>query len=100
VRWFISQFYGSLSGRPIRNHVQPGGLVYEPFSGSGSQIIAAEMTCEQARRCFAIEIDPSYVQIAIERWQDFAGKKAILEGDGRDFETIKRERERSRKPAE
>jgi DNA modification methylase len=85
-----------LFARPIRNHVQPGGLVYEPFSGSGSQIIAAEMT---ARRCFAIEIDPSYVQIAIERWQNFTGKKAILEGDGRDFETIKRERERSRKPA-
>jgi DNA modification methylase len=77
-------------------HVQPGSLVYEAFSGSGSQIIAAEMT---ARRCFAIEIDPSYVQIAIERWQSFTGKKAILEGDGRDFETIKRERERSRKPA-
>jgi DNA modification methylase len=64
-------------------------LVYDPFVGSGTTIIAAEMT---ARRCYAIEIDPAYVQVAIERWQTFTGKQATLEGDSRSFEAIKRER--------
>jgi DNA modification methylase len=73
-----------LFARPIRNHVQPGGLVFEPFSGSGSQIIAAEMT---GRRCYAIEIDPKYADCAILRWQNFAGEKATL--DGRTFAEVK-----------
>jgi DNA modification methylase len=73
-----------LFARPIRNHVQPGGLVFEPFSGSGSQIIAAEMT---GRRCYAIEIDPRYADCAILRWQNFAGEKATL--DGRTFAEVK-----------
>jgi DNA modification methylase len=77
--------------RPIENNSSPGQAVYDPFVGSGTTVIAAEMT---SRCCYAIEIDPSYVQIAIARWQNFTGKKAILEGDGRDFETVKRERER------
>jgi hypothetical protein len=56
--------------RPIRNH---RGDVYEPFSGSGTTIIAAE---QLGRRCYAMEIDPKYVQVAIERWQNFTGKMA------------------------
>jgi DNA modification methylase len=72
-----------LFARPIRNHVEPGGLVYEPFSGSGSQIIAAEMT---GRRCYAIEIDPKYADYAILRWQKFTGEKAML--DGRTFADV------------
>jgi DNA modification methylase len=40
----------------------------------------------------AIELNPAYVQVAIERWQTFTGKQATLEGDGRSFEAIKRER--------
>jgi DNA modification methylase len=59
--------------RPIQNHTKKGDIIYEPFSGSGSQIIAAEQT---ARRCFAIEIDPGYVEVAIKRWEDFTGKKS------------------------
>lgn len=58
--------------RPIRNHE---GDVYEPFCGSGTTIIAAE---RQGRRCFAIEIEPAYVQVAIERWQAYTGGKAEL----------------------
>jgi DNA modification methylase len=76
-----------LFARPMRNHVQPGHLVYEPFSGSGSQIIAAEMT---GCRCYAIEIDPRYIDCAIERWQNFTGEKATL--DGRTFAEVKKAR--------
>jgi DNA modification methylase len=68
--------------RPIENNSQPGDAVYEPFSGSGTTIIAAEMT---GRRCHAIELNPAYVDIAVKRWQDFAGKEAIHEATGKTF---------------
>ena len=57
---------------PIRNH-SPRRGVYEPFSGSGTTLIAAE---QLGRRCYAMEIDPKYVQVAIERWQNFTGRTA------------------------
>lgn len=57
--------------RPIRNHRAPS--VFEPFSGSGTTIMAAETL---SRACFAIELFPSYVQVAIDRWEAFTGKKA------------------------
>ena len=56
--------------RPIRNH---SGDVYEPFSGSGTTLIAAE---RQERSCYAIELDPRYVDVAVERWEDYTGGKA------------------------
>ena len=59
--------------RPIRYHTLPGEICLEPFSGSGSQIIAAERL---GRRCFAIELAPAYVDVAVERWEKFTGKKA------------------------
>jgi DNA modification methylase len=62
-----------LSEIPIRNHLGPGEAVYEPFSGSGTTIMAAETL---GRRCYAMEIDPKYVQVAIERWQAFTGRTA------------------------
>ena len=68
--------------RPIENNSAPGDAVYEPFSGSGTTIIAAEMT---GRRCYAVELNPAYVDVAVRRWQDFAGREATLEGDGRTF---------------
>ena len=56
--------------RPIRNH--DSEFVYEPFSGSGTTIIA----CEQlGRKCRAIEISPGYVAVAIQRWVDATGKE-------------------------
>ena len=56
-----------------------GRGVYEPFSGSGTTIIA----CEQlGRRCFAIEIEPRYVDVAVRRWQKLTGKSATLESSG------------------
>lgn len=62
-----------LFARPIQFHTQPGEIVYEPFSGSGTQIVAAERL---GRRCFAMEKEPKYVQVALERWERFTGKTA------------------------
>jgi hypothetical protein len=59
-----------LSEIPIRNHA---GDVYDPFAGSGTTLIAAE---QLGRRCYAIEIDPRYAQVIIERWQNFSGRTA------------------------
>jgi DNA modification methylase len=59
---------------PIENHTKIGEVIYEPFSGSGSQIIAAEQT---ARRCYAMELSPQYVDVAVRRWQQFTGKRAV-----------------------
>jgi DNA modification methylase len=59
--------------RPIVNHLETGGLFYEPFGGSGSGIIAAETT---ERRCFSIEIDPRFVDVIVARWERLTGKKA------------------------
>lgn len=71
--------------RPMENNSSPGQAVYEPFSGSGTTIIAGEMT---GRHVYAIELNPAYVDVAIKRWQDFTGQKATLDGDGRTFEEI------------
>lgn len=71
--------------RPIENNSSPGQAVYEPFSGSGTTIIAGEMT---GRSVHAIELNPAYVDVAVKRWQDFTGKTAILEGDGRAFSDV------------
>ena len=71
--------------RPIENNSSPGQAVYEPFSGSGTTIIAGEIT---GRSIHAIELNPAYVDVAIKRWQDFTGMAATLEGDGRTFNEI------------
>lgn len=75
--------------RPIENNSSPGQAVYEPFSGSGTTIIAGEMT---GRHIYAVELNPAYVDVAIKRWQDFTGKQAVLEGDGRTFAEVANER--------
>lgn len=59
--------------RPIENNSSPGQAVYEPFSGSGTTIIAAEMT---GRVVHAIELNPAYVDVAVKRWEDFTGEVA------------------------
>lgn len=69
----------------ISNSSRSGGIVYEPFSGSGSVIIA----CEQlGRRCCAMELDPRFAQVDIVRWQEFTGKQAVREADGKLFDDI------------
>lgn len=71
--------------RPIENNSSPGQAIYEPFSGSGTTLIAAEMT---GRTCHAIELNPAYVDVAIKRWQNFTGNQATLEADGRTFDDV------------
>jgi DNA modification methylase len=74
--------------RPMVNNSAKGDLVYEPFAGSGSTLIAAETV---GRVCLAIEIDPRYCDVIIERWQRHAGRAATLD-DGRTFDVLKGER--------
>lgn len=69
----------------ILNHTNEGEIVYEPFSGSGSNLMACEQT---KRRCFAMELEPTYVQVAIERWQNATGKIAHRD-DGETWDSIK-----------
>ena len=72
--------------RPIENNSSPGQAVYEPFSGSGTTIIAGEMT---GRHIYAMELSPAYVDVAVKRWIDFTGETAKLESTGEDFPNIK-----------
>jgi len=59
--------------RPIEFHARPGDIVYEPFSGSGTQLIAAERT---GRLCYAMEQEPRYVDVAVAWWEAFSGERA------------------------
>jgi DNA modification methylase len=71
--------------RPIENNSSPGQAVYDPFVGSGTTVIAAEMT---GRCCHAIELHPPYVDVSIIRWQNFTGQEAILEATGETFAEV------------
>lgn len=75
--------------RPIENNSKIGDGVYEPFSGSGTTLIAAQM---MDRVCYAIELNPIYCDVAIQRWQNFTGEKAMLETQGKSFEDVAAER--------
>jgi DNA modification methylase len=60
--------------RPMENNSDAGQAVYDPFMGSGTSIIAAEMG---GRACVGVELNPAYVDVAVERWQAFSGDKAV-----------------------
>jgi DNA modification methylase len=75
--------------RAIRNSSRRRGVVLDPFGGAGSTLIACEKTVRQAR---LIEIEPQYVDVTIQRWQNFTGRQATLSGDGRTFARIAQER--------
>ena len=62
-----------LFAKAIRAHTMPGDVVYEPFAGRGSQIIAAE---QLGRRCHAVELDPVSVDLAVSRWEAFTAREA------------------------
>jgi DNA modification methylase len=74
---------------PMRNHTRPGDVCFEPFSGSGSQIVAAE---QLRRRCYAVELEPRYVDVAVRRWEAAAGREAVLEGTDRSWRGVAEER--------
>jgi DNA modification methylase len=69
----------------IRDCTKRNDVVFDPFMGSGTTILAAERT---GRRGYGLEIDPLYVDVAIRRWQDFTRKDAIRESDGRTFDEV------------
>ena len=75
--------------RPILNNSSPGQAVYEPFMGSGTTLIAAETT---GRICYGVELNPVYVDVAIERWQAFSGEEAVLADSGESFISLKSKR--------
>jgi DNA modification methylase len=75
--------------RPIENNSSPGQAVYEPFSGSGTALIAAEIT---GRACHAVELSPAYVDVAVLRWQAFTGQEVRLEGSKASFAATAQER--------
>jgi DNA modification methylase len=64
---------------PMELHTSPNDLCYEPFSGSGSQLIAAE---QLGRRCYAIELEPRFVDVAISRWEKLTGQRAEVVEEG------------------
>jgi DNA modification methylase len=78
-----------LMRRPILNHTKRGELVYDAFLGSGTTLMAAELT---ERICLGMELDPKYVDVIIQRWQEFTGKQATLAGEGKSFEQVSVER--------
>lgn len=75
--------------RPILNNTAKGDAVYDPFLGSGTTLIAAQM---EGRRCYGMEIDPVYAQVIIERWEAFTKHAATL--DGVPFAQVRAEREK------
>ena len=75
--------------RPILNNSAAGDAVYDPFLGSGTTLIAAEVT---GRRCNGLEIDPRYVDVVVRRWQNLTGRQAELAGEGRPFPEVAKAR--------
>ncbi len=73
----------------IRDVTKRGGIIFDPFGGSGTTLIAAEKTGRSAR---LMEIDPAYCDAIIQRWQTLTGKRAVHDGGWGDFETIKANR--------
>jgi DNA modification methylase len=69
--------------RPIDNNSRPGQAIYDPFLGSGTSLIAAEMT---GRVCCGLELNPAYVDVVVRRWQLFTGRAAKHQASGQSFD--------------
>jgi DNA modification methylase len=78
--------------RAVQNSSRIGSAVLDPFAGSGTTLIACQ---RQKRKARLIEIDPQYADVICQRWQQYTGNAAVLEGDGRGFEEIARERRKA-----
>lgn len=82
----------------LRDVSRRGDVVLDPFLGSGSTLIAAE---ETGRVCVGVELDPSYVDVAVRRWQKRTGKEAIHVRTGQTFSFLAKQRAASApRPAE
>lgn len=73
----------------IRDVSNPGHVVLDPFLGSGTTLLAAELTGRMAR---GVELDPAYVDVAIDRWQRMTGHQAILASTNESFSIIRSSR--------
>jgi DNA modification methylase len=80
----------ALLEQAIQNSSRQGDIVLDPFGGSGSTLIACQKTGREAR---LVEIDPLYVDCMVRRWQEFTGREAVLEGDGRSFAAVAGQRQ-------
>jgi DNA modification methylase len=69
--------------RPIVNNSRPGQAIYDPFLGSGTSLIAAEMT---GRVCCGVELNPAYADVVVRRWQGFTGRAALHQASGQSFD--------------
>jgi DNA modification methylase len=78
-----------LMRRPILNHTKRGEEVYDAFLGSGTTLMAAELT---ERVCYGLELDPKYCDVIVQRWQKFTGKEAVLDGTKLIFDDVATER--------
>lgn len=63
-------------------------VVFDPFGGSGSTLIACE---RRKRTCYMVELDPAYCDVIVRRWQEFTGKQAVLEATGQPFDEVGRD---------
>lgn len=102
--WDISQFSAGGHNHPaafpitlatmvIQALTSENEKVYEPFTGSGSALVA----CEPINRiCFGMEIDPRYCDVVCERWSNMTGEQPILEESGKTFDEMKEERHANR----
>jgi DNA modification methylase len=68
---------------PDRQQQPPGQAIYDPFLGSGTSLIAAEMT---GRICYGLELSPAYVDVIVQRWQAFTGRAARHQASGQTFD--------------
>lgn len=75
--------------RPIENNSKGGDLVFDPFLGSGTTLIAAHGI---GRVCLGLELDPSYCDVIVQRWQTYTGGLAVHEATGKTFEQLKEAR--------
>jgi len=73
----------------LKNSSKRGDVVFDPFGGSGSTMIACEKTGRKAR---LVELDEKYCDVIVRRWQDFTGKKAVLASSGKTFDEVETER--------
>jgi DNA modification methylase len=85
-----------LMRRPILNHTQRGEILYDPFLGSGSTLVAAELT---DRICYGLDLSPAYVDVIVTRWQTLTSKPAVLDHDGRTFQQIQTHRSSAPRPS-
>lgn len=88
-----AMFPVALCDAMYKSYAKAGDWMFEPFSGSGTSIIACE---GMGMNCAAMELAPEYTDVAVKRWQDFTGQQATLEGDGRTFAELTPERTNAR----